>query len=85
MEPWERFAAWQQALGMPPTYNLTDRAAVTEQLGRLSVATFTAAAEKALRGDDGTTAAAVEEDVPPGWENDTLLAQMQQVVRSGQG
>lgn len=77
MGPWDRFQAWVSTLNTPPVFTLADKDIVSALMMRTLLAKWREAAEAEQRGtvDEG--------DVPAGWDNDTLLAEMRASMRGG--
>lgn len=71
-----KMESWLNHLNDPPLLDLGNRQQVAEVVGVFIAATFDAAVEAHRSGI--TSAAEPEDDVPPGWDNASLLAQMKQ-------
>lgn len=77
MRPWDEFQAWLTGLRTPPVFTLAD----TDMVSRLMAATLTARWREAAAAEQ--SGVVDEGDVPAGWDNAALLAEMQASMRGG--
>lgn len=72
-----KFQQWTETLDHPPVDRLSDRRAVGEVLQRALLGYLRDERQVIEVYQAGTGQAAVDDDVPAGWDDATLLAEMQ--------